>query len=129
MFTKPSETLILIVEDNRDAAVLLSRMLQLKGYITHTCYDGQSGLKAAELLRPSVVLLDLAMPDMDGFAVCQSIRAEPWGARMLVIAQSGYSSAADQQRSQDAGFDQHLTKPLDFEMLTRLLEEWLACRN
>ncbi|GAB4039099.1 response regulator [Spirosoma gilvum] len=120
------ERLILIVDDNRDAARLLARMLELKGYSIYVCYDGPSGLQAAQQLRPWAVLLDLAMPDMDGFAVCRAIREEPWGKELLVIAQSGYSSAADLQRSQEAGFDRHLTKPVDFVALLSLLEQRLA---
>ncbi len=89
MNTKPTEPLILIVDDNRDAALLLGRMLQLKRYAIHTCHNGPSGLEAAERPRPSVVLLDLAMPDLDDYAVCRAIRAEPWGAHLLIIAQSG----------------------------------------
>ena len=123
--TIPAERLILLVDDNRDAARLLGRMLQLKKYAVHTCYDGPSGLEAAERLRPPVVLLDLAMPDLDGYAVCRAIRAEPWGAQLLIIAQSGYGSAADQQRSKEAGFDAHFTKPVDFAALLVMLEKRL----
>jgi len=126
MHSQRTERLVLIVDDNQDAVLLLERILQLKGYATHTCYDGQSGLEAAERLRPSVVLLDLAMPKLDGYAVCRAIRAQSWGTQMMIIAQSGYGSAADQQRSKEAGFDMHLTKPVDFAALIRLLGDRLT---
>lgn len=121
-----AEPLILVVDDNQDAVTLLERLLQIKGYSVHTCYNGQAALEAAERLRPAGILLDLAMPDMDGFTVCRLIRAQPWGAQMLLIALSGYSSEADRQRSQEAGFDRHLTKPVDFAALIELLKEQLA---
>ena len=121
-----AEKLILVVDDSQDAVLLLQRLLQLKGYAVHTCFDGRTGLEAAERLRPGGILLDLAMPDMDGFAVCQAIRTQPWGTHMLLIALSGYSSDVDRHRSQQAGFDLHLTKPVDFALLIRLLGERLA---
>lgn len=117
--------LILVVDDNRDAVTLLERLLQLKGYAVHTCFNGQTALEAAERLRPAGILLDLAMPDMDGFTVCRFIRAQSWGTNMLIIALSGYSSRLDQQRSQEVGFDRHLVKPVDFGTLTGLLTERL----
>jgi len=117
---------LLVVDDNRDAVTILQRLLQLKGYAVQSCFDGPAGLAVAERLQPDGILLDLAMPGMDGFSLCQAIRARPWGARLLLIALSGYSSMADQQRSQAAGFDLHLTKPVDFAALTRLLNERLG---
>ena len=126
MNTSANAPLILLVDDNRDATLLLERLLQLKGYSTHTCHNGQAGLEAAERLRPAAVLLDLSMPDLDGYAVCRLIRAQAWGQSMLLIAVSGYSSAADQQRSSEAGFDKHLVKPVDFGLLMGLLPEQLA---
>jgi CheY-like chemotaxis protein len=120
------DPLILLVDDNQDATLLMERLLQLKGFLVHTCRNGQAGLAAAERLRPVAVLLDLSMPDLDGYTVCRLIRAQAWGESMLLIAVSGYSSAADQQRSYEAGFDKHLIKPADFGLLTRLLTERLS---
>jgi CheY-like chemotaxis protein len=120
------DPLILLVDDNQDATLLMERLLQLKGFLVHTCTNGQAGLEAAERLRPVAVLLDLSMPDLDGYTVCRLIRAQAWGESMLLIAVSGYSSAADQQRSYEAGFDKHLVKPADFGLLTSLLTERLS---
>ena len=100
--------------------------MQLKGYSTQTCYNGQTALEAIERLHPAGVLMDLAMPDMDGFTVCRLVRAQPWGAKLLLVALSGYSSSLDQQRSRAAGFDVHLTKPVDFTKLLGLLADRLA---
>lgn len=115
----------MLVDDNRDATLLMERLLQLKGYSVHAYHDGQAGLEAAERLRPDAVLLDLSMPDPDGYAVCRLIRSQPWGKSMLVIAVSGYGSEKDQQRSYEVGFDRHLIKPVDFGALLKLLAERL----
>lgn len=125
METKTTKSL-LVVDDNRDAVTVLQRLLQLKGYRVHSCFDGLTGLAAAERLQPDALLLDLAMPGLDGFSLCQAIRVQPWGEQLLIIALSGYSSLADQQRSQAAGFDLHLTKPVDLVTLTHWLDERLV---
>ncbi len=126
MNTDSLERLVLVVDDNRDAARLLGRLLELNGYTVHLCHDGPSGLAAAQRLRPSAIILDLAMPEMDGYAVCRSLRAWGWGEQPLVVAQSGYSSGADLQRSKEAGFDAHLSKPVDFAALLSLLAEQIT---
>lgn len=118
-----TDKLLLVVDDNQDAVTILQRLLQLKGYTVHTRLNGQTGLEAAEQLQPDGILLDLAMPGMDGFSLCRAIRAQPWGAKLLIIALSGYSSMADHQRSQAAGFDLHLTKPVDLVTLIHWLDE------
>lgn len=116
-----SERLIVVVDDNQDATRLLSRLLQLNGYSVQACHTGQAGFEAAERLRPAAMILDLAMPVLDGYAVCELIRAQPWGKAMLLIALSGFYSEAGRQRSRDVGFDVHLSKPVNFTVLTDLL--------
>jgi CheY-like chemotaxis protein len=118
---------ILLVDNNRDAAIIMERMLQLKGYPVHSCHSGQDGLDTAERLHPAVIILDLAMPGLDGYEVCQRLRAQSWGASIRLIALSGYSSEADQALSAQMGFDAHLVKPVDWRSLTKLLDERLAC--
>ncbi|GAB4023192.1 response regulator [Spirosoma koreense] len=118
--------LILLVDDNQDATLIMSRMLQVNGYRVHTCHSGQEGLEATEQLRPAVVVLDLAMPGLDGYTVCQQIRAQPWGSSIRLIALSGYGSPTDQTLTRQSGFDAHLVKPVDWTSLTRLLDQWLA---
>ena len=123
---QPESQLILLVDDNTDALLLMERILQLKGYSVRACYNGEEALAAADRWRPAVVILDLAMPDRDGYSVCRLIRAHEWGKRMHLIALSGYSSADDQQLSQHAGFDAHLIKPVDWAKLIQLLDQALA---
>jgi CheY-like chemotaxis protein len=84
-------------------------------------HDGVEGLAAAERLRPDVVLMDLGLPRIDGFDACRRIREQPWGKRMLVIAITGWGQDADRRRSQEAGFDHHLVKPVDARAISTLL--------
>jgi len=118
--------LILLVDDNRNALLIMERILQLKGYSVQAYHSGEEALEAAERWQPAVVILDLAMPGRDGYSVCRSIRAQAWGKRMYLIALSGYGSPDDQRLSQQAGFDIHLIKPVDWARLTQLLDQALT---
>ena len=80
---------VLVVDDNRDAAESLAVFLQLSGHTVHTAYDGIEGVAAAETFRPDIVLLDIGMPNLNGYEACRRIRATPWGKNMTVIAQTG----------------------------------------
>lgn len=117
---------ILVIDDNEDAAFTLAMLLKLKGYEAHTRTSGRSGIEAAETLRPSAILLDIGMPDLDGYATCGLIRERPWGKDVMVIALTGYGQAADRQRTREAGFNGHLVKPVDLEALTKLLTDLLS---
>lgn len=112
---------ILVVDDNRDSAESLADLLRLHGDEVETAYDGLAAVEAAERFRPAVVLLDLGMPKLDGFAACRRIREQPWGQDMVVIAQTGWGGEEDRQRSEKAGFDAHLVKPVDHTALLKLL--------
>ena len=108
---------ILIVDDNVDAADSLSHLLRTVGYQPHIAYDGRSALEMAEILQPGVVLLDLGLPHMSGREVARHLRALPWGRAMRLIAVTGWGGQDDQHRSLEAGFDEHLTKPVDPDVL------------
>ncbi len=112
---------ILVIDDNPDATMTLGMLLTLKGYETHTRTSGQAGVEAAKQLRPSVILLDIGMPGLDGYETCRLIREQPWGQRITVIALTGYGQEEDRQRTRDAGFDGHLVKPVDLEALINVL--------
>ena len=114
---------LLVIDDNADAALTLAMLLKLKGYKVHTRHSGQGGIEAAESLRPAAILLDLGMPELDGYQTCRLIRQQPWGKDVVVIALTGYGQDEDRQRTKEAGFDEHLIKPVDLAALTRLLEE------
>jgi PAS domain S-box-containing protein len=112
---------ILIVDDNRDAANSLSEMLRLLGNETCTAYDGTQGLDMAAQFRPHVILLDLGLPTLNGHDLCRRIRAEPWGKSLILIAVTGWGQDDDRRRSREAGFDHHLTKPVELKDLLPLL--------
>jgi CheY-like chemotaxis protein len=112
---------VLIVDDNTDNAELLRILLEDQGHETFMAHDGVEGLAAAERLRPDVVLMDLGLPRIDGFEACRRIREQPWGKRMLVIAITGWGQDNDRRRSQEAGFDHHLVKPIDTRAIGALM--------
>ena len=114
---------VLVVDDNADNAELLRILLEDEGHETYTAHDGVEGLAAAERLRPDVVLMDLGLPRIDGFDACRRIREQPWGKRMLLIAITGWGQDADRRKSQEAGFDHHLVKPVDTRAIVALMQE------
>jgi PAS domain S-box-containing protein len=113
---------ILVVDDNQDSADSIARLLQLKGNEVYTAYDGLQGVEAAEQLRPDVVMLDIGMPRLNGEDACRRIRAEAWGKDIVLIALTGWGQEEDRRRCVDAGFDHHLTKPVDYDALMKLLD-------
>ena len=109
---------IVVVDDNQDAADMLALLLETTGAEVAVAYDGHSALELVRNERPSVVLLDIGLPDIDGYDVARAIRAQPEGAPVFLIALTGYSREEDIQRARDAGFDRHLVKPVDLSALT-----------
>jgi CheY-like chemotaxis protein len=112
---------ILIVDDSEDSAESLAMLLQLDGHETHKAYDGAAAIEAVARLRPEVVLLDIGLPGLNGYEVCSRIREEPWGKELMLVALTGWGQEEDRQRSRDAGFDAHLVKPVDHQVLLKLL--------
>jgi PAS domain S-box-containing protein len=111
----------LVVDDNRDNADSLALMLRQRGDEAQTAYDGLEALEAAGRSRPDVVLLDIGLPRMNGYEVARRLRAQPWGRQLVLIAITGWGQEEDRARAREAGFDHHLTKPVDFPDLERLL--------
>ena len=114
---------ILVVDDNRDAAETLAMVLRLNGGEVETAHDGRQAVEAAERFRPHMVLLDLGMPGMNGLEVARTIRAQPWGSTVTLVAQTGWGQEEDRRRTTEAGFDDHLTKPMDHSKLLKLLAD------
>ncbi len=112
---------VLIVEDNADARESLQLLLQLAGHDVETAEDGLIGLQKLTTLRPDVALIDLGLPGIDGYDLARRLRALPEARAMRLIALSGYGQAEDRRRALDAGFDMHITKPVDPDRLQRLL--------
>lgn len=113
---------ILVVDDNRDAAESLSELLELLGAEAHVAFDGQGALSGVEQHAPDLVLLDIGLPDIDGYEVARRIRARAGDASPLLVAVTGWGQEEDRKRARDAGFDHHMVKPADVELLEALLE-------
>jgi signal transduction histidine kinase/CheY-like chemotaxis protein len=113
---------VLVVDDLPDGADSMAMMLRLSGHAVRVAYDGETALAAAAAWRPSVVLLDIGMPGMSGYEVCQQLRETPWGRDLKIVALTGWSQDDDRRRSRDAGFDHHLIKPVEPRALHELLE-------
>jgi PAS domain S-box-containing protein len=122
----PKSIRLLIIEDNRDAADSLRELLELCGCEVAVAYSGPEGVRLARQLRPEAVLCDLGLPGMSGYEVAAQLRQDPDMARMRLIAVSGYGQGEDRRRARQAGFDLHLTKPVDPAALQQLLEIRLA---
>ncbi|MFY9826066.1 MAG: response regulator [Thermoanaerobaculia bacterium] len=112
----------LLIEDHVDAAESLAMLLELIGHEVEVAFDGATGLEKARSLRPEIVLCDIGLPGMDGYAVARALRAAPETSTAFLIALTGYGQDDDRRRALEAGFDAHLTKPADLEDLRRLLE-------
>jgi PAS domain S-box-containing protein len=114
---------VLIVDDNADAANSLSMLLSLQGHETQVAYGAQEALACSGAFRPDIGLLDIGLPEMDGYELARRLRAMPEMSRLRLVALTGYGQAEDQQRALAAGFDAHLIKPVDLVALERALTE------
>lgn len=112
---------VLVVDDNVDAANALAMMLRMFGNEVEVAYSGDEGVSLAERFSPELMLLDLGMPEVDGYEVARRIRGGPWGKSIVISALTGWGQDEDRQRSKEAGFDYHLVKPVDLGALRQLL--------
>jgi CheY-like chemotaxis protein len=115
---------VLIVDDNRDGADLLADALELQGFATTIAHDGATALELAPRFAPDVALLDIGLPEMDGFEVARRLRTQ--AAPLKLIAITGYGQAEDRERSRSAGFDDFVVKPVDLARLRSILDRLLA---
>ncbi len=113
---------VLVVDDNRDAAESLAMLLQLSGGEVDVAFDGAAALERLDSFRPEIVLLDIGMPGMDGYETARRIRLTDRGRNLLLVALSGWGQKEDKERALAAGFDEHLTKPVDPGVLSTLLK-------
>jgi two-component system CheB/CheR fusion protein len=114
---------VLVIDDQRDALFTMHALLAQLGQEVVTAANGPDALKAAAEFRPDIVLSDIGLPEMDGYAIARRMRSDPSLRPSKLIAVTGYGQAADQQRAYEAGFDAHLTKPVALEALCRILDE------
>ena len=126
----PGTRRVLVVDDNLDAASTVAMLMELSGHIVRVANDGERALVLADEFRPEFVLLDVGLPKMNGYEVCRHLRAQPWAQQVVIVALTGWGQADDRRRSEAAGFDRHLVKPVDPDLLVRLLtESWVSARR
>jgi PAS domain S-box-containing protein len=120
---------ILVVDDNVDGAESLAMLLRLDGHETFIAHDGLEAIGIAEKVKPDAILLDIGLPSMNGYEVCQRIRQTAWGKNSVLIAVTGWGQKEDRDRSKEAGFDTHIVKPVDPDSLSGLLAKYLPGDN
>jgi CheY-like chemotaxis protein len=116
---------ILIADDNRDAADTMGMLLELDGHEVIVAHSGNQALELGRQRRPDVVILDIGMPDVNGYEVARTARSEDWGRSAYLIALTGWGQADDKERARIAGFDRHLTKPVDPDLVEEILQGYL----
>ena len=114
---------VLVVDDNVDAALTLAMILDIEGYSTRVAHSGMQALETAAAFLPAVIFLDIGMPGMDGYDTAEALRRMSALGRPCLVALTGWGSEHDRARSREAGFDQHLTKPVDLATVQKLLAE------
>jgi two-component system CheB/CheR fusion protein len=118
-----SKRRILIADDNADVAGSFEVMLQMFGHDVRTAFDGLEALERAEEFRPDVIVLDVGMPNLDGYETARRIRQRPWGRDVVLIAVTGWGNEKDKNQSAEAGFDIHLVKPVDADTILKSLNK------
>jgi PAS domain S-box-containing protein len=113
---------VLVADDSHDGADSLAFLLKAAGHEVFTAYDGRSAIRLAEEQRPEVVLLDIGMPEVSGYDVARAIRREAWGRSMRLVALTGWGQAEHRRRSIEVGFDDHLVKPVELDVLESVLQ-------
>jgi signal transduction histidine kinase/ActR/RegA family two-component response regulator len=114
---------VLLIEDSAEAREMLRTMLELAGHVVYDAADGARGLELLKVVQPDVGIIDIGLPKMDGYEVAKRIREVPHGRNMLLLALTGFDAPGGAMRSVEYGFDHHLVKPIDLDLLTRLLSE------
>ena len=113
---------MLVVDDNVDAADVMAMMLEMHDCHAMTVNNGRDALTASAAFLPDMILLDIGLPDMDGYEVARRLRDDPRTSAVLLVALTGWGSASDRLRSTAAGFDAHLTKPVEVATILSLLQ-------
>ena len=127
--TPVPSTRVLVVDDNRDAADTLARVLRLRGHDVDVVYSGHAALEAIDGTRPDVVFLDIGLPDITGYRVASELGGRDYRAGMVLVALTGWGMAKDRERGRDAGFQHHLTKPVSASTVLELLATIASARR
>ena len=117
----PEPRRILVVDDNLDAAQMLAALLEVQGHAVSVEYDARGAIERARRERPDVLLLDIGLPDMDGYELARRLRAQPESADATLVALSGYGQNQDREEAHQAGFDHYLVKPADLGQVSEVL--------
>jgi DNA-binding response OmpR family regulator len=120
---------VLVVDYNRENTDALELFLRIAGHEVRGAYDAAHALAEAATFAPEAVLLDVGLPDMDGFELCRRLRAQTGGEERVLVAITGWGQAEDRRRSQEAGFDAHLVKPVDPDALLALVDALCRARH
>jgi CheY-like chemotaxis protein len=112
---------ILVVDDNKSAADVLGMLIMTLGHEVETVYDGQTAIDVASKSQPDVIFMDIGMPIMDGNETAAHIRQQQWSKNLTLVALTGWGGEEDKRRSKEAGFDHHVVKPVDVEILKDIL--------
>jgi CheY-like chemotaxis protein len=118
----PAECRVLVVDDNEDSAEMLADVLATMGFVTRRAGDGATALDIAIEFQPAVALLDIGLPDIDGYEVARRMRDHPALSALKLVAVTGYGDSRHRAESSNAGFDAHLVKPVDLTVLVKLLK-------
>jgi CheY-like chemotaxis protein/anti-sigma regulatory factor (Ser/Thr protein kinase) len=127
--TAQSQCRVLVVDDNADVAQTLAMLLQVFGHDVRIATSGMEALRETEQFRPDVTVLDIGMPDLDGYEVARRLRATSWGREMSLFAATGWGQEKDKALAREAGFDAHLTKPLEAAKLQALIGQHVTQRK
>jgi CheY-like chemotaxis protein len=117
---------VLIVDDNADSADMMKVLLDVSGHDTRVAYDAARAIQIALEFAPEVGLLDIGLPDMDGYELARALRTNPQLSGLFLVALTGWGQDEDRRRAREAGFDAHITKPADPAVLERLVERRIA---
>lgn len=112
---------ILVVDDNADGVMLMAMLLKRMGHRVRTAASGQEGLDVGAAHPPQLVLMDIGMPEMDGYEACRRMRRTEWGGQAYICALTGWGMQEDRDRSAAAGFDEHFVKPVPSDDLHRAI--------
>jgi CheY-like chemotaxis protein len=114
---------VLVADDNRDGADGFAMLLELLGHQVRTAYSGKQAVAMAEEFRPELVMLDIGMPEMNGYEVARHLRQQPWGRDMVLVAITGWGQDEDRLQAQAAGFDHHRAKPVELDALDPIIAQ------
>ena len=114
---------VLVVDDNADAAQAMGTMLELLGHEVNVAFGGEQALRLAERIHPEVILMDLGMPNMNGYVAARRVRQSDWGRDVLLVAVTGWGQQADRVASEQVGFDHHLVKPVELDAVQSLIAQ------